>query len=83
MKTIISWFLVSSANPEKISRTVLSLLAALGPFIIWYFQVTNEEWVQISSLVATIISTTLSLVFFVVKLVNTINTLKGDDDFII
>lgn len=82
MKAIISWFLVSSANHDKMSRTVKSLLLAAGPFVIWYFQISETEWVQVSSLVSAIVSSVFALVFLVIKLVNAFFALQDGGDAI-
>jgi uncharacterized membrane protein (GlpM family) len=78
MKKVIAWFVFSSANKDKYSRTIKAGLTALAPTIIFllaYFfgiQVTEESFAVVVGNVVELVGAVLTALYFVAKIYNSI-----------
>ena len=85
MKKIYNWFVYSSQNPEKISRTIKAGLLAVTPAIAFILAITMGVEISQDSLILAIgqltefIGLFLTAVFAGLKVINTITSMFGID----
>jgi len=76
MKKIKNWILLSSTNPAEVSRTVKSFLLLLAPIGMYFLGLTETQYGDVISDISTVIALALSVVFLVLKIINTLFGMK-------
>lgn len=72
MKKIKNWILLSSTNPVEVSRTVKAFLLLLAPIGMYFLGLTETQYGDVISDISTVIALALSVVFLVLKIINTL-----------
>lgn len=74
----LNWFLYSSVDPDKVSRTIKAASVMIAPFVMWYFGIDQNTYgVAVSDSLATL-SAIFTVWFFLRKCVNTFNAWRSN-----